>query len=168
MNNQEIAQAERRRRGYWCNWISALLGRAKHENVHDTQWPLLDVYEVSVINCFIPLDFNEELPLYILDTGKAVMILFGQWLYDPSVMNCSKVIFDNWDCERAFFADFDIRCSAKSGEAFQFSVQKSTFIEARRLSDRLQFKSLRECQVIPRGSETLLVDLEKTGLIRSE
>jgi hypothetical protein len=162
MDNQEIARAEHRRRRYWTG---TFLRRTKHEQVDDVRWSLLDVYEVSVASCFIPSDFSEEMPLYILDTAGAIMILYGQWIYDPHVMICSKAVFDSWHCERAFFVAFNIRCSEESGEVFQLSVQNSAFVETRRLSSRLQFKKLRECQVIPGVGETLVTDLEKAGLI---
>jgi len=36
---------------------------------HDEQQQVVDVYQVSVEKCFVPPDFNEELPLYVLDVG---------------------------------------------------------------------------------------------------
>ena len=71
----------------------------------------MDVIRCSVVQCFIPTDFNEEPPLYVLDLGGMLLILFGQWLYDPNVMTAPDDIFEAWSYDKTFFSNFSLRCA---------------------------------------------------------
>jgi len=127
----------------------------------------IDVYQVSVKNCFIPLDFNEELPLYLLDVGDKILILFGQWLYDPHMLIVPDSIFENWDNNGSFFGKFSLSCSVMRGIVLSLTVEGSSYIPAQRLSHRLKFKKLHELQLINRSGQTLIDDLRGSGIVES-
>src|SRR5439155_5884027 len=102
-------------------WIDRILRRRRHATEADER--LVHIYTASVEQCFLPLDFNDELPLYFLDVGGFALSLFGQWLYDPHVSKIPASVFNKWDCERAFFSSFSLRCSAKTGVVLRFEVR---------------------------------------------
>jgi len=131
----------------------------------DKQQMVVDVYQASVEECFIPQDFNEELPLYLLDLGGMVLVLFGQWMFDPHTLVAPKDVFEKWNCERAFFRNFSLRCLAEGGTVFELSVSGTEFVETHRLASPVRFRRLRECEFVVGHSATLSHDLEKAGLI---
>lgn len=126
---------------------------------------LLNVYDVSVEKCFRLPDFNEELPLYILDVGGTLLILFGQWLYDPNIVLVLEESFERWDVENSFFKSFTIRWSPQTGDVYQFNASDASFIEANRLTASLSFKYLRECMAIPGRADTLIEDMRRAGVV---
>jgi hypothetical protein len=125
----------------------------------------VDVYQVSAERCFIPADLNEEVPLYFLDLGGMVLILFGPWMLDPHALIASAGICEEWNCEKMFFRTFSLRCLASEGTVFQLSVESADFLAAEPLPAALRFKRLRECELIHGQSTTLLRDLESAGII---
>jgi hypothetical protein len=129
---------------------------------------LVDTYRVSVEKCFIPVDFNEELPLYLLDLGGTLLILFGQWLFDPHTSIVPTDIFERWVCGENFFTRFSLRCSGKYGVVFEFRVEDSSFIRVEQLSCPLRFRRLREYQLLAGHGETLIRDLQNANLIEAE
>ena len=85
----------------------------------------MDVYQASVLQCFIPEDFNEELPLYLLDLGGMILVLFGQWMYDPHTLVARKEVFEGMElCLQLFLGTsrYDVLlpggkyCNSWSGE----------------------------------------------------
>jgi hypothetical protein len=143
-----------------------LFGKADTE--HDKELRSVDVYQVSVLQCFIPPDFNEELPLYLLDLGGMILVLFGQWMYDPHTLVARKEVFEAWNCAGAFFGNFSLRCLVAQGKVLQLVVGGTDFVEAQRLPSVISYKRLSECQLVPGNSETLIHDLAKGGLIEAE
>jgi hypothetical protein len=125
----------------------------------------VDVYDVSVLRCFIPPDFSEELPLYLLDLGGMILVLFGQWVFDPHTLIAQRDIFDAWNSNKSFFSNFSMRCHRSSGTVLQLTVGGSEFVEARRMPSAVRFKHLREYQLVTGNGATLITDLEKAGLI---
>jgi hypothetical protein len=132
---------------------------------HDKEQRSVDVYQASVLQCFIPAGFNEELPLYFLDLGGMILVLFGQWMYDPHTLVARKEVFEAWNCERAFFGNFSLRCLADSGKVLQLVVGGTDFVEAQRLPTAICFKRLNECQLVAGQAATLIHDWAKGGLI---
>ena len=128
----------------------------------------VDVYQASVVKCFVPLDFNEELPLYFLDLGGMILVLFGQWMFDPHTLIAAEDVFDTWKCERTFFQSFSLRCLGARGKVFQLGVKGNCLVEAERLSCVPRFKQLRECQLVAGHSLTLIDDLRSAGIIENE
>ena len=145
------------------NWISRLLVRrqGKLSEIHAT----VEVDQVSVEQCFIQACFNEELPLYILDAGNFVIVLFGQWLYDPHVLLSNESTFETWDSRNEFFARFSLKRSIHTGIVFELKINDCSFIKAERLPDDLSFRTLKECQVILRGKGSVVDDLRKAGVV---
>jgi hypothetical protein len=139
----------------------------KDDTHYDKEERTVDVYQVSVFQCFIPKDFNEELPLYLLDLGGMLLVLFGQWVYDPYTLVARKELFDVWNCDGAFFRNFSLRCLADRGKVFQLVVRGTDFVAAQRITPVLNFKRLSECQLIVGHGATLIHDLAKGGLIES-
>ena len=125
----------------------------------------IDIYRLLVWRCFIPSDFNEGLPLYILDLGGAILVLFGQWLFDPHTLVSPAGAFEKWTCEQNFFSDFSIRCSMQDDLVLELRVGSCSFVAAEQLQSPVSFNRLREYQLIAGRSEALLSDLSSAGLI---
>ena len=149
------------RRGLFLRLVSDPKNRPHQESGEK----FADVYEVAVERCFIPIDFNEEFPLYLLDLGGKLLILFGQWLFDPHTLIVPANIFESWICDQNFFSRFSLRCFSETGSAFELKVEGRSFIPAERLPIPLRFKSLRECQLLLGQGETLIHDLQNANLI---
>jgi hypothetical protein len=128
----------------------------------------LDSYQVSAEKCFVPADFNEELPLYLLDLGGTILVLFGQWLFDPHTSVVPADVFEKWDCERNFFKNFSLRCFSEHGIVFEFRVEDPSFIRVEHLSYSFRFRHLREYQLLAGHAETLFSDLQNANVIESE
>jgi hypothetical protein len=111
------------------------------------------------------LELNEELPLYILDLGGTLLVLFGQWLYDPHTLIVSEDSFERWVCDQNFFGKFSMRCSEPHGVVFQVKVEEVSFVQAERLTVPIWFKHLRQYVFFPGHGETLIRDLERADLI---
>jgi hypothetical protein len=125
----------------------------------------VDAYEIVVEKCFILSDFNEELPLYLLDLGGLILVLFGQWMFDSYTLVTPEGIFQEWDCQRNFFRSFSLRCSPEHGIVFRLSVGGTELVEAHQLPFMVRFKQLRECQFFARHWEAFIQDLDKAGMI---
>jgi hypothetical protein len=132
----------------------------------DLSRDFVDCYQISVEKCFIPINFNEELPLYLLDLGEEILILFGQWLFDPHTTVMSADIFESWKCEQGFFTSFSMRCSLTNGNVFEMSVREALFTKTQRLNQPLKFQYLHEMQLIRGSGKTLVADLQSAGLIQ--
>ncbi|HVT88897.1 MAG TPA: hypothetical protein VHD56_08605 [Tepidisphaeraceae bacterium] len=163
MTNEEVARIKRIQRR---SWIDKILGR-KRKELGRSQW-LAEVYRITVERCFIPMESNEESPLYLLDVGGALLILFGPWLNDPHVLKVQHSTINKWDCEHSFFTNFTIRCDDQTGIVFELSVETEIFIEAQCITTPLRFKQLRESQLVVGGSETLVHDLENVGILYND
>lgn len=129
---------------------------------------LVDVYQASVEKCFVPASVNEEHPLFLLDVGGLIMILFGEWLYDPCTLIAPKSVFENWDGEDVFFGKFVLRCAPVDGTVLRLTVEDDSFIRAQRLPPNLRFRRLRECLVVEGSGVTLIDDLRKAGIAEME
>ena len=143
--------------------LSRLLGGGKVSRNGASD--LLDVCRVSVEKCFIPADFNNEHPLYLLDLGDAALVLFGQWVFDPHSLIAPEEMFERWNCETAFFADFSLRYLAPEGKILQLVVEGDSLLEAERLPTVVRFKRLNECELLVGGGSSMIERLEKGGLI---
>jgi hypothetical protein len=160
ITNEEIEYLERVRRGPFINRIFG-----NGDSQHAQEQHSVDVYQASVLKCFIPSDFNEEHPLYILDLDGIILVLFGQWIFDPHILVTSEEVFEAWNCNRAFFGTFSLRCLTTPGLVLRLTVEDAAFVEAQRLPSLLRFKQLRECQFVIGNEATLVRDLERGGLI---
>lgn len=106
--------------------------------------------------------------MYLLDLGGMIMVLFGQWMYDPHTLVARKEIFEAWNCTGAFFRSFSLRCVAARGTVLQLVVEGTGFVEAERLACSIRFTRLSEYQLVPGHGATLIHDLAKGGLIENE
>ena len=134
---------------------------------YDEQERVVDVYQASVEKCFVPSDFNEELPLYVLDLGGTLLVLFGQWVFDPHTLVVSEAIFKTWKYDSAFFQSFSLRCLAARGQVFRLEVKGDAFAQAEQLPSTLKFKQLRESQFITRRSPSVVADLVNAGIAKT-
>ena len=160
INHDEVQKLElSRRRPLVQRWFGRTDEQAENQRTD------VDLFEVSVEKCFILRDFNEDQPLYILDLGGTILILFGQWMFDPHTLIASKGVFDKWDCDKSFFATFSIRALLDSGTIFTLQVHGANFVKATHLTVDVRFKRLRECELFPGSSESLIDDLRRNGLI---
>ena len=125
----------------------------------------MGVHRVSVEQCFVQAEFNDELPLYILDVGTEILVLFGQWLYDPHTLAATETTFKAWENSASFFQKFTLRCSAETGIVLRLEVEDSGYVGAALLPPGLRFKQLRECQLVSKSHDALLVDLERAGIV---
>jgi hypothetical protein len=157
----EVERLRSRRRGFLRN----LLGQRPDHDGRKQEEQFVEVCEISVEKCFVLLDFNEEHPLYFLDVGGMILILFGQWLFDPNTLVAPDDVFDRWVCDENFFAQFSLRFSSDQGVAFELKVESPALVPAERLSHPVRFKSLRECQLIAGSSQSLVRDLEDAQVI---
>ena len=125
----------------------------------------VDVYEIFVEECSIFRDFSDELPLYILDIGDRYVILFGQWLYDPFVIEVGDEVFDGWDSAGSFFETFTIRFLTESGQVLRLTPKGAVFSPTKKLSFPVKFKRLGECQVMDKKDSDILKSLRAADLI---
>jgi hypothetical protein len=128
---------------------------------------IMNVYHATVRECFIPHDFNEEHPLYLLEVEDAILILFGQWMYDPHTPIAPEGVFESWNCNRFFFEKFTLKGFVERGTMSQLAVEGSCFVEARKLPPDIKFTKLREFQFVKGRGATLIGDLQNAGLIES-
>lgn len=123
------------------------------------------VFEVRVERCFTPKIFNEELPLYILDIGNgSIMLLFGQWVFDPHTLIAADDLTDNWDATTSFFKEFIIRAHMESGTVLELSPTSPAVINAEVIEQPLRFQSLKEIQILKGFSTTILQDLAQSEI----
>jgi hypothetical protein len=120
---------------------------------------------ISVKECFIPLDFNEELPLYFLDIGKFILVLFGQWFSDPHTLIASKEMFTGWSDQTFFTQVFSLDFNKKSGKVSKLEIKDTGFIQAQRLHYPIKLRRLSECELIQKHSEDIIQNLRNAGLI---
>lgn len=139
--------------------LSRMLGQKTESGPSED---FVDVYQITVEKCFILPDFNDEYPLYLIDTGGTLLILFGQWIYDLIVPEST---FEKWKSDESFFQKLRLRCSTKHGIAFGLEAEGEFFVPVQRLTDPIRFTKLSECQFIPRSGKTLQDDLRKAGLV---
>jgi len=161
MTAEELARLESAERPGWFRRIF------RHSRLANAVAPgerFIDEYQATIETCFVLADFNEEVPLYVLDLGGVILLLFGQWLFDPHVVVASERILEVWAHERCFFADFTIRFSPETGMVFKLTVDSDRFAAAQVLTMERAFKRLRECEVIAGGAGTLTRDLQSAGL----
>lgn len=123
------------------------------------------VCEVSAEKCFVAQGFNDELPLYIFDEREYILILFGQWLYDPHVLTVSDQIFDRWDNEHEFFSTFTLRFSKDMGVALELEIYGQSFTKTEYLPFEPKFRKLLECQLIHKTEGSLIIDLRNAGVV---
>lgn len=121
--------------------------------------------QIAVQKCFILMDFNEEYPLYILDVGQELLVVFGQWIFDPHTLITSTATFKAWHCDQAFFAQFALTYNQDTGQVFKLTTENASFIQAQRFSHPLRFKRLSECQFIKKQSSDLKRNLQDAGLL---
>ena len=157
----EVEILSRRRRGFLRN----LFGQRPDHDGQKQEEQLVDACDISVEKCFLPLDFNEEHPVYLLDVGGMILILFGQWLFDPHTLVAPPDVFDRWVCEENFFASFSLRYAGEEGLALELKVEPPALVPAERLRHAIRFKSLRECQLIAGSSQSLVRDLANAQVI---
>jgi hypothetical protein len=163
MTDDEITRMRGlRRRG---NWIRNIFRRHRDGEQRDPREDQLDVYHVAVERCFVPDGFSDEMPLYVLALGDVILILFGQWMYDPHVVIASNQACDKWSRADAFFKNFSLRWSAQDGVVFELKLNDESFVPCERLPSSLSFTIAKECQAICGRGETVMDDLEKAGLI---
>lgn len=158
ITEEEKSRQKNRAHGLFINWLFP-----KRVSLALEGPGLVDVYGASVEKCFMPATYNEELPLYLLDLGGLIMILFGEWMFDPNTLIAPADVFEMWHSEEAFFARFTLRCSA-DGNVFRLAVEGNSFMQAQRLPANLRFKRLRECLVFDGNGATLVDDLRKAGI----
>lgn len=143
-------------------WFDRLFRRQRQTN-DQIRSALLDVYDVAVDECFV-YDSGNDFLVYFFDVGGAILILFGQWLFDPHVVIAPSDTLENWDCEREFFAKFSMRCWADPKIVLKLSVDGDRTVPAQPLRNRLKFNRLHEWELIPGHGATLLQDLRNAGV----
>jgi hypothetical protein len=160
MTSQEAARMA-------SSWTARLPGRLlrRSRSAPPTEPQLATVYRASVEQCFVLPDFNEELPLYVLDLGGTILVLFGQWLFDPNVTVLSDQICKSWNWRESFFSAFTIRWSETTGTVFELKVENESYVRAQYLPSNIKFTTLKECQAVRGQLRTLASDLQKAGMI---
>jgi len=136
-----------------------------NRSLENARQEFVSVSRVSVEHCYILPDFSDEYPLYLLALGDTVLILFGQWLYDPNSAAVPDALFEAWQPEESFFRDFSVRFCPDSGVVFRFSVDGDSLVAAERLQVGIRFTRLRGCQLVRGSGGTLIRDLEAAGLV---
>ncbi len=113
------------------------------------------IFECQVIRGYTLSEFNEELPLYLLDVGEFVLRLFGQWLYDPHVLVADDTIFSEWAPEQMFFQHFQLRCAATTATVLELKVLNRKFIQCQKLTKHVQFKEMSDYLLINKTDECI-------------
>jgi len=121
--------------------LRTLLVKSGSELAQPASQKTVDVYSVVVERCFIPPEFNEEHPLYILDVGETLLILFGPRLYDPHTLLVPAQVFDTWIPDKNFFADFSMRCYGEGGVVFEAKIEGDCFVRAEQLDFRFKISA---------------------------
>lgn len=146
------------------SWINRVFGRSREGLTDDRSPPLVEICEVSVNECFVSYNFNEEFPLYIFPLDGYILIIFGQWLYDPNVTIIPEDIFEKWNCNRSFFSSFEVRFHENSGMVLALRINGDSFCPVKPLPHDIKFKTLRECQILSGNSNTLIHDMQVGGV----
>jgi YD repeat-containing protein len=107
---------------------------------------------------------DEELPLFMLDIGGAVTVLFGQWLDDPDIVDASESLHRAIGPRVGFFETFELRFASCSGIALGLKATGNGLVKAETVAFTPRFKRLRECEVIPGRSGSLAQDLVAAGI----
>jgi len=154
-------------------WLSALIRWMKREKdiFSSPEEKFVDCYRISVSHCFILAEFDETMPLYLLDPGDGmILILFGQWMYDPNTLEAPEETFAAWG-NQSFFRCFSLRRFSGEGRVgegtvFRLEVEGTEFVEAQKLPP-LKFKWLAESVLFRGTAATLIQDMERAGLIET-
>ena len=124
---------------------------------------------ITVKRCFFLPDPNEEFPLYILQIQDGtILVLFGQWLFDPHTLIAPERTFEQWKETESFFADFSLKYDEETGGVFELRVKGDSFIRAEHLQGPLRFTHLRECEFIKRTGKDLIHALQDGGLLQPD
>jgi len=156
-------EAERlARRGQWT--IAGLFGRGKSKPINHPENQQAVIYSVTVEKCFVVIMPRDEFTIYFLDVGGSILVLFGEWLFDPHTTVVSEGVFSKWECQKEFYSRFSLRGFAETRTVFELVVEGEDFIPAQVLKQDVRFKRLREFELIPGSGETLMQSLRAAGI----
>lgn len=162
MTNEE-ANEIRQIRHCRTGWFDKIFRRYPQQD-DQIRSGIVDVYDVTVDECFV-YDPGNDFLVYFLDVGGAILILFGQWLFDPHIVIAPVDTFDSWwNSDREFFKQFTMRCWTDPQVVLKLTVDTALMIPAQPVSDRLKFNRLHEWELIPGHGPTLLQDLRNAGI----
>lgn len=165
MDDPEVARLERMRRP---TLLERVLRRRQPDLDADYARREVEEYRVSVKKCLVPEGLGEEHPMFFLDVGQnTIVILYGECLYDPNVIEVSEALFESWRSSEEFYSKFSLRRAPASGVVFRLRPEGSSFVPAVTLPGKLRFLRMQESLVIPGNSEMLLKALEQAGIIAS-
>lgn len=78
--------------GAWlsCRFLRGFLQVAREAKT-DCQNGMVEVVEVQDANCIVQSEYNDEGPILFFDIGDGkVLLLWGQWLFDPGTYGAKK------------------------------------------------------------------------------
>jgi hypothetical protein len=159
MTRDEQHRVRAIRKGYWLN---RLFGRLAFSAGNPQ---IANECEICVEHCFIFEDFRDDLPLYVLDFERAILILFGPQIYEPAILIASEGIINNWECDRSFFETFTLRFSEDGGFMLALKVRGQNLARVERVPYSPTFVKLRECQIIQKSTDDLIDNLKKAGVL---
>jgi len=124
----------------------------------------VEEYTVSVDSCVVPINQNPDHPVYFLDVGGKIMILFGQWLSHPAIATVWDEPGFDWNIEECFLEDFKLSVHAESAMVLELASATSNFVPLQPSKAPVRFTRLREFEMIDGGAQTLIEDLRRAGI----
>ncbi|HWB60630.1 MAG TPA: hypothetical protein VG733_14140 [Chthoniobacteraceae bacterium] len=130
---------------------------------------LVEECTVTANRCFVPeKKIIAGFDLYLLDVDGMILLLFGEWMFDPYALIVDEESFERWDPKEAFFKNFTVRYLAENGNVLNLRVHDGSLIKAEPLPCILDSDGVCECRLFPGSATTVLDDMAKAGLIEDK
>ena len=118
-------------------WLSRLLGRVlktgeiaerKNQLERDYEHGAIEIVRVEASRFAIGEELNGEVPILFFEVGEnELLVLWGQWLYDPHVVTSHLLDLDELWERNAWFKYFELVRSPTSGIALSLkSIGRET------------------------------------------
>lgn len=122
-------------------------------------------YLASVSSCWKPATFPQEHTMCVLDTDDHYLALFGEWMYDPYVIQMPDTDFELWNPGVAFCSQLAIAFCEESGRVLRAVVINNTTIPTQIFTTDLRFMRLREFEILKHNECTVENALRTAGIL---
>ena len=147
-------------------WLERLFSRRENADVlRDIDIGTVQQIEGTVEQAFKTKAFNEVYPQFGLRIGQDVLVLSGQWLYQPSINQTPESCFKKWEVNTRFPLSVMVRIAPISGIALTFRALDERTIPLSILPVSVPLRLADEARVYSLEQGDVMTTLLETGLI---
>jgi hypothetical protein len=146
--------------GAFGRWLDNLFRHAPRDGAveEDLRAGSLERLTIEATWVAVGEEHNDEGPILFVGCGEVTLVLFGQWLFDPTILGTPLP-------EAGFFQKFSLLRASHSGIPFELLPEGTTTLPA---SGRVPIASLSRLLSMPgKGDTALLLGGELAGLEES-